>query len=313
MKTTTFLLTIMCSLFFVTVKAQQPPCSDFEGSNNPYGFGWSTVNCHIQSWGTNTLDQSTALRIKDGANGSIIQNLHMFDNLGSSFSGGCLCFDYKVEDDGLSQTVLSVRPEIYLSLDDMFIVFRAFTTVTENDPVIRVCAPLVEATRSGTLASNADGFWLNPNGYPTPVFNTILVNNDKIYFKLDFHDDTSERIMIDNICVHPSSCHNCNPDFKLEKTIMSSNTANPKYIANLVLDNFIPGWQYYVDWGDGNVQMFNSPSISHNYTNAGGSQTYSVCVTAVDYGAEQANKCYNCMDICFSETYEVRNPINAGR
>ena len=179
-------------------------CADFElrdGLNYSAGwYGYNTSDTFSSPSMDNTyFRQSTAL-----TSGAYLSSGLYPDNL-SKFKGQCLCFDYKVIDDGLPGTSMAINPTLILfdgaapQVSTIQAKFVANYTVTENSGWVHVCAPL-EFSSGGNLPSNANGQWTNVTA---AQWDALLVNAGSIGFTVDVGGPRSKAstIGVDNVCI----------------------------------------------------------------------------------------------------------------
>ena len=119
-------------------------CKTFESGSFE---GWQALATSIEL-ATPAMDGSTYLRAHDRSGASYIYN-NSYPSNWERYKGRCLCFDYKVFNDGVSNSVVNINPKIMLMNgvhpinSSIRAVFVANTTVTENDPWVHVCAPIL--------------------------------------------------------------------------------------------------------------------------------------------------------------------------
>ncbi|NEN22154.1 T9SS type A sorting domain-containing protein [Cryomorpha ignava] len=201
MKTIKFTISALC-LFLVSLTYGQivDDCSDFNNGFN----GWQNIGTITTIANSNSLDGSSYLRIQDQGGYSLTYNSISYSHNWDSLVGHCLCFDYKVYSDGNSG-VINVIPSlaIYNNTTPMnsniIVGFQAYTTVTENDEWVHVCAP-IEFSDGISLPSNADGFWTYP-GVSAQDWDALLLNVGGIAIGPDIGGPGAEIVGFDNICI----------------------------------------------------------------------------------------------------------------
>lgn len=287
-------LALLCSAHFS--KAQH--CEDF---NNPVGYGWFDIVSNFTYDFTNTLDGTRFAKLEDLGGSSHFQNVWNYRNLGDSFPGYCICWDYKILDDGDPYNTIPVFPRIYfIDNTGRKIYFEANFSVTELSDWVKICAPIGFCDpATGTLPSNSQGSWYIPSGtgYTCTDFNYIMTNNQRISFDVDIIGSPSEFIGFDNVCV-TSECVSCNNDFKMVMIQNSDPTSVlPQYKSEVKMIGPSPTSTYSIDWGDGTIAASTPPS-DHAYPTSG---TYTLCVTELQ---NMVPVCRTCMDYCFGPSTE---------
>jgi len=182
---------------------QTNDCENFNTSVGNWQTSAATIT--ISSAGS-TSDGTPYMRGADGASvtGSWIFNQTDYTgDLGDS-GGGCLCWDYKVFDDGAAGSP-NMTPRIFMyqgTATNMTLSARFLATnviITENSPWVTICAPLRGSTTA--LPANNDGAWVISTGNVAD-WNTLLSNVSGVAFHTDVAGSSSqdERIGIDNFC-----------------------------------------------------------------------------------------------------------------
>lgn len=189
---------------------QNEICTTFESGSFD---GWQNYGTTSSISFPNTIDNSNFLQLLDGSGASWGYNSSSYPHDLTPFIEDCLCFDYKVFNDGNVNTVSNIHPavEIYNGATPQSSSFRAAfiasITVTENDPWVHICAPILQSDGT-TLPSNSDGQWVNV----TPAqWNSLLSNAGGIAFGTDVagSGQQTEIIGVDNVCIR--NCDNIPP------------------------------------------------------------------------------------------------------
>jgi len=205
------LISWMFAFCFTLAIAQ--PCNNFNsGMDNWVGVNYYT----LETSSVSPSDGSPYLRVSDGAFHTYIENSQDFNDLGQNYLNSCLCFDYKMFNDGSGPS--SIHPTIRLYNNADQISFVATILVTENSDWVTVCAPIMHSLAgTGILPSSVHGQWHVPPGTanPSTYFNSVLDNVTRIEFIVDNNSSyTTEIIGIDNVCVTTT----CYPDIDISFT-----------------------------------------------------------------------------------------------
>jgi hypothetical protein len=195
-------------------------CENFE--NNSIG-NWTGLNALVDVKTTTTQPTNSYLELEDDTGGSWVYN--DVDYAGDySVGNHCLCWDYKIFDDGFNNTI-NVRPTIRIyrgtnPATGIAATFTASFSITENDDWIRICVPLGPAV--GSLPSNENGAW---GGLTVQAWNDLMHDVDGIAFVVDLAGSSSptEKIGIDDICL----CDACG-DVNAPAFITTDANGNPK-------------------------------------------------------------------------------------
>lgn len=282
----------VASLFFAgaTLTAQNDPCSTFEDPS-PQG-NWYTEYCTDTYGNNDSFDGSQCVKLGDDAGPSWFKNKTDFTYLGERFRGKCLCFDYRLINDGDPNASNPVNPYIAVSDGVNTIYFQASTTVYEGDDWIHVCAPIEPCTDASGLASNSSGSWTYGSTTDCDGFNQVLYNAQWIGFFTDLTSYQTEEMWIDNVCIR--DCEKepdppCTVKFDLSITF---GMMTPNASVDVLLAAWYINSTYIVDWGDGSLpQTVGTP---HTYMTPG---TYVVCVS--EYVREEF-VCKRCVTFCYS-------------
>lgn len=175
-------------------------CNTFESGTNE---GWQELNSSINI-DTPAMDGTKYLRARDASGPSYIYN-NSFPTNWERYKGQCLCFDYKVFNDGKYGSTVNINPKIILMNNPnplaatIRATFVATVTVTEDGPWAHVCAPIMPSD-GVTLPGNDHGQWTNV----TPAeWNSLLTNIQTVGFFVDVAGSNAimEIIGVDNICI----------------------------------------------------------------------------------------------------------------
>lgn len=175
-------------------------CNTFESNTNE---GWQELHSTI-SLDSPSMDNSTYLKADDESGASYIYS-NSFPSNWERYKGKCLCFDYKVFNDGNKHGVENINPKIMLMNgahpinSSIRATFVANITITENDPWVHVCAPIMPSDGVNP-PSNAQGQWTNVTA---AEWDTLLANIGTVAFFVDVAGSSvqSEQIGVDNICI----------------------------------------------------------------------------------------------------------------
>lgn len=278
-------------------KTNPDPCSTFDGSH-PQG-NWVNTSCGLSfANGGPTSTSGNCATLTDNPGASWFTNATDYNNLGATQLNRCLCFDYYVENDGVSGASPNIYPTIYLFLGSQWIAFQSSTAITEGTQWIHVCAPIELTTSSSlTLPSNTDGQWIMDPAMTFTDFNNVLLGNTSIGFAVDVMGSTAqtEDIRIDNVCIVDCSKPTpCNSNFEFNFTTSTDPAAVSHHNGNISIPALNPTSTYRVDWGDGSVTMLPPPhlaSLTHHYLPG----SYFVCLTET---MSDRKRCMNCLSIC---------------
>ncbi|AFL81798.1 hypothetical protein Aeqsu_2338 [Aequorivita sublithincola DSM 14238] len=209
MKTIRHTIVMFCLLMIGLSYGQNEICTNFEsGSFDGWQNRYSTSSINSPA-----LDGTNYLRVRDGSGGSWVYNSTSYPKDWKRFIDHCLCFDYKVFNDGIASSSANINPKIVLydgaspQASTVYAVFVATNTVTENDDWVHVCAPILPSD-GVTLPGNGDGQWTNV----TPAqWNALLSNVGGVAFAIDIAGSSAqtEIIGVDNICIQ--DCNNVEP------------------------------------------------------------------------------------------------------
>jgi hypothetical protein len=209
MKTINYFIVLLCLFMTGISSGQNEICTTFEdGTFDGWQNRFSTSTIDSPA-----LDGSNYLRVRDASGGSYVYNSTSYPKNWDQFIDRCLCFDYKVYNDGNAGVLSNINPKIIIyngttpQSSNLIAVFVATVTITENDPWVHVCAPILPSDGT-TLPSNGDGQWINV----TPAqWNSLLPNVGGIAFFIDVAGSgaQTEIIGIDNICIQ--DCDNVEP------------------------------------------------------------------------------------------------------
>lgn len=175
-------------------------CTTFESGSFE---GWQALDAHI-SLETPAMDNSTYLRAHDASGASYIYS-NSYPSNWRRFEGNCLCFDYKIFNDGVRNSSIDLNPKIMLMNGTHPInstiraTFVANITVTENDPWVHVCAPIMQSDGVNP-PSNAHGQWTNVTA---AEWDMLLGSIGTVAFFVDVAGSSAqtEIIGVDNICI----------------------------------------------------------------------------------------------------------------
>lgn len=206
MKLINYTIVFLCLAMINVSFGQEKLCTNFESGTNE---GWKEQDAITYIDGPG-MDGTKYLEAMATSDSSYIFNGNSYPSDWKQFSGDCLCFDYKVIDDGFPPGILNINPQIILfDTPSPFnhtikAVFTATITVTENSEWVRICAP-IEPSNGQTLPGNANGQW----GGVTPAqWNALLGNVGSVAFSVNVGGPRAkaEIIGVDNICIE--KCEN---------------------------------------------------------------------------------------------------------
>jgi len=201
-------IVVLISLFATISMTSQslPICTDFNSGTNE---GWNPLASNISISNPNTLDGTDYLRIRDASGASWTYNTSTYPTNLINLEGNCLCFDYKVFNDGVSGTAVNLNPIITIfqganpNSGGVRATFRATSiTITENSDWVHVCAPITGCS-GATLPSNAQGSWTMASGLDCTDWNNLLSNVSGFAFWIDVSGSSAqtEIVGVDNICI----------------------------------------------------------------------------------------------------------------
>lgn len=218
MKATNYTFVLIClmmtNLSFsqqqpVKGKAMLPPpvitCADFEpghGQDN-YHAGWFGQNT-TATIGSPSRDGDSFRKASAGNGNTYLYNYLYPENM-MEYEGKCICFDYKLIDDGVSGSSVDVHPTIIFTdqsdPQSSYVLAKFVTdvTVTENSDWVRICAP-IKPSDNGGLPSNSEGEWTNV----TPgEWDALLNDLGSVAFPVNVGGAASEgaTIGVDNVCI----------------------------------------------------------------------------------------------------------------
>lgn len=156
MKTINYTLGLICLLIInlsfaqsiaidgTITQSENKTCNTFESGSFE---GWQGLNSTI-SLDAPAMDGTRYLKADDKSGASYIYT-NSFPNNWERYKDQCLCFDYKVFNDGVAGSVININPKIMLMNHanplsaTVRAVFVATVTVTEDGPWVHVCAPIM--------------------------------------------------------------------------------------------------------------------------------------------------------------------------
>ena len=179
-------------------------CADFELRNGQnYHAGWGGENA-ATSFDTPALDGTFYRKATAEPGNSFLYN-SLYPSSLKDYIDQCLCFDYKLIDDGISGNSISINPTIIFfdgntpQSSTIRAEFVANVTVDENSDWVHVCAP-IKPSNNNTLPSSSEGQWTNV----TPAqWDSLLNNLGNIAFQVDIGGARSKgaTIGVDNVCL----------------------------------------------------------------------------------------------------------------
>lgn len=244
----------------------QDNCENFNSSTG----NWATSAAGISiSNGAPNADGTSYMRGTDGAStrGSWIFNQTDYTgNLGAN-GGTCLCWDYKVFNDGANGSPnMNPRITIYqgtVTNQTLRATYVSNITITENSNWVNVCAPpIIPATNA--LPSDANGTWVMPTGSTIADWNTLISNISGVAFGTDVAGSSTqdEVLGIDNFCAANCCDSNASPAFDIE---ISCNNGS-KCVTVTSNDSNIPNhW-----WGLMEIVDYSSPNDTSDANTANG-------------------------------------------
>lgn len=178
-------------------------CEDFNDQDisnwNGVAAGASTVDSPGPSGNTDDF----FLHSYDASGSSYIYNDVDYGGDWREYNGQCLCWDFKVINDGNLGEPLSPRLIIYSgspTSPTASATFVANVSISEGEGWVHVCAP-IDTCEGTDLPSNANGQWVMSAGSECTDWNTLLSNISGIRFYLDLTSYPIEEYGYDNICI----------------------------------------------------------------------------------------------------------------
>lgn len=200
---------LLLLLLFQWLSPRAQSCEDF--NNNSIG-NWqeNAAVISISSDAPLPPDGTSYLRVRDwfSSQTSVLYNTSYN---ASVITCGNICFDYKIFNDGVANSVESISNTIRITAtvngQTLTATFRLFTPITENSAWMNICVPLSRVGPGAALPSNAQGAWVMVSG-TNADWNTLVNNFSRVQFLTDVAGSSSqdEFIGIDNFCVRAASC-----------------------------------------------------------------------------------------------------------
>jgi hypothetical protein len=222
-------------------------CEGFNAANQT--GNWQVLDADMAiSNATPTANNTNYLRVSDRGGASWLFNTTYNANL---VNCGTICFDYKVFDDGHSNTAdITDIIHIYTGTVEgqtTKAVFRLNAPITAKSAWINICVPLNQVANGAALPGNAQGQWVMTGGNST-TWNTLVTHFVGVAFNVDVAGSSAqdEIIGIDNFCYTTGIC--CDPNPTPTFTI-SSLCFNGRYIVTLKANDSFPstshGWYLF--------------------------------------------------------------------
>ena len=195
-------ITTLCLLLFCGVSFGQF-CEDFNDQDIANWNGVAAGQSTAESPGPSGNADDFFLHSYDASGSSYIYNDVDYAGDWREYNGKCLCWDFKVINDGGLGTPLSPRLIIYSgppTSPTAAATFIASVSISEGEGWVHVCAP-IDICEGTDLPSNANGQWVMSGGADCTDWNTLLSNMDGIRFYLDLTSSPTEEYGYDNICI----------------------------------------------------------------------------------------------------------------
>ncbi|MBV6478799.1 MAG: hypothetical protein HGGPFJEG_01556 [Ignavibacteria bacterium] len=202
-----------------------PICTDFDNrSTGPWLGRNVTITSPLPSPGSSGLATDYYLRVKDESGGSFVYATAPYaGNWINSNLGKCICWDYRLFNDGNPSASTAVAPRIAIlqgfnpSLPFVWgtnpvrgAVFVSNSTTTESGGWVNTCAPIELCCNGSTLPGNSQGQWQTyPINNSCSEWTALLNNVTHLYFPVDLTSFQTELMGWDNICIENCSS-NCN-------------------------------------------------------------------------------------------------------
>lgn len=193
----TFCLLLVCGVSFGQF------CEDFDDQDISNWNGVAAGASTVDSPGPSGNATDFFLHSYDASGSSYIYNDVDYGGDWRQYDGKCLCWDFKVINDGNLGTPLSPRLIIYSgspTSPTASATFIANVSIAEGEGWVHVCAP-IDLCEGTDLPSNANGQWVMGAGLECTDWNTLLSNIGGIRFYLDLTSYPIEEYGYDNICI----------------------------------------------------------------------------------------------------------------
>ena len=178
-------------------------CEDFDNQDISNWNGVAAGASTVDSPGPSGNADDFFLHSYDASGSSYIYNDVDYGGDWREYDGKCLCWDFKVINDGNLGAPLSPRLIIYSgspTSPTASATFVANVSIAEGEGWVHVCAP-IDICEGTDLPSNANGEWVMSAGSECTDWNTLLSNIGGIRFYLDLTSYPIEEYGYDNICI----------------------------------------------------------------------------------------------------------------
>lgn len=241
-----------------------PVCTDFDNRSAGTWLGINTsFTSPLPSPGPSGSSTDYYLRASDRPGGSFVYASAPYaGNWINSYLGQCICWDYRLFNDGNPSASNQIAPRIAIlqgfNPNAAFnwgtnpvrgAVFVSNSTTTESGGWINTCAPIELCCNGTSLPGNGQGQWQTyPINNSCSEWTALLSNVTHIYFPVDLTSFQTENMGWDNICIENCSS-SCN-------TSCSTSSLNVSTGFNHKINSLYP-----VDTYDAYWELVSSPII----------------------------------------------------
>ncbi|CAL2107862.1 Por_Secre_tail domain-containing protein [Tenacibaculum sp. 190524A02b] len=179
-------------------------CDDFNDQNVSNWNGVLAGANTADSPGPSGASNDYFLHSYDDQGYSYIYNDVDYKGDWTEYNGQCLCWDFKVINDGNLGQPLSPKLIIYSGSSTSPTAAASFTATvqtTEGGGWVHVCAPIEVLNAGDPFPQNANGSWSMAAGSTAADWNNLLQNMTGIRFVLDLTSYPIEEYGYDNICI----------------------------------------------------------------------------------------------------------------
>ena len=250
-------------------------CSSFDGEDPE---GWQSVNTTvlITETGPSVTTGDFYFRGETTVSGGYVYNDTDYGGDWTDYNGSCLCFDFRILDDGNFSAATVLSPDFRIYNGDhasptLEARFTSFTSVTEQSIWTNFCSPITVGGGS-TLPSSELGYWTMTIGSGVSDWNTLLQDISGIKYNLNLAVSPTQIYGLDNICIGDCSdipdvyaCNNVQGSSSMTNTTSDSCCFEFQYVSydDTIVDGFkfdilSPGVTYATFATDG-------ASITNNY------------------------------------------------
>jgi len=249
-------------------------CSSFDTEDQERWQG-SNTSILISEPGSSVTDGDYYLRGDVSGSDGYLYNDSDYSGDWTLYDGSCLCFDFRILDDGNFSSATVLSPDLRLYQGDpatptLEARFVPYTTVTEVALWTNFCSPI--ELGGTTMPVSEHGYWTMTIGSGTTDWNTLLQDVTGVKFSTDLSTATTEAYGYDNICI--GSCSDI-PDIyhcgtvlgtgSFTSTVSDSCCFEFEYIS--YSDTIVDGFEFTIATAEVTYATFETdgPAITNDY------------------------------------------------